>query len=130
MEREVFEKLVEEGIARIPEQFRKLIDNVAFFVEDEPSALVREKEGLGPHETLLGYYHGIPTDERGEGYGGLVMPDTIFIYQKPIEEEAGRDPERIREVVAETVWHEIGHHFGLDEHEVRAREHKKFPRTI
>lgn len=126
MNREAFEKLVQEGIARIPKEFRDRMDNVAFFVEDEPSAAVREKEGLGHGETLLGYYHGIPTDERGEGYGSLAMPDTIFIYQKPIEEEAGGNPERIREVVAETVWHEVGHHFGLDEHEVRERERKKF----
>ncbi len=129
MDREAFERLVEEGIERIPERFRNLIDNVAFFVEDEPNALVRQKEGLAEYETLLGYYHGIPTDERGEGYGGLVMPDTIFIYQKPIEAEAGGNRERIREIVAETVWHEIGHHFGLDEHEVRTRERKKFPRA-
>lgn len=126
MDRAAFEKLVEEGVARIPKKFRDLMDNVAFFVEDEPSIAVREKEGLGHGETLLGYYHGIPTSERGEGYGGLAMPDTIFIYQKPIEQEAGGDPDRIRDVVAETVWHEIGHHFGLDEHEVRARERKKF----
>jgi predicted Zn-dependent protease with MMP-like domain len=40
-------------------------------------------------------------------------------------EEAGGDPERIRTVIAETIWHEFAHYFGMDEHEVRRREEER-----
>src|SRR5581483_8829025 len=90
MTREEFERLIEEEFENaIPEKFRPHIKNVAFLVEDEPSAQVRKLEGLHEGETLLGYYHGVPYPERGDFYGmGTTMPDTITLYQKPIEDEA------------------------------------------
>ncbi len=120
----------------IPEKFRPHIKNVAFLVEDEPSPEVRKREGLTQEETLLGYYHGIPTPMRGDWYGmGTTMPDTITLYQKPIEEEASEVEhshflkkvrmsyeECVCKVIRETIWHEVAHHFGMDEHEVRHRE--------
>lgn len=126
MNRDVFERLVVEGFERIPKKFREKMKNVAVLVEDEPSKEIREREELGENETLLGYYHGIPITERGAFYGmGTVYPDTITIFQKPIEEMAEGDHERIREIVADTVWHEFAHHFGMDEPEVRRREQKR-----
>ena len=31
----------------------------------------------------------------------------------------------VAQVVAETIWHEFAHHFGMDEHEVRVREEER-----
>lgn len=123
--REEFEKLVEAGYAEIPEKFRSKVENLVFIVEDEPDEETRAREGLGEHETLFGLYTGIPVTARGDMYGGLVMPDTIHIYQKPMEEEAAGDPALLRTIVFDTVWHEVGHYLGLDEEEVRKREHQK-----
>ncbi len=53
------------------------------------------------------------------------MPDTITLYQVAIEEEAMGDPDRIRQVVADTIWHEFAHHFGLDEDAVERRERER-----
>lgn len=123
MEVEKFQEIVSEEFERLPEKFRKKVKNVALLIEDEPSQKVREEEGLSPGETLLGYYCGIPNTERGSLYGvGPTLPDTITIYRKVVEEtalETGRD---IREIVYETIWHEIAHYFGMDEREVMARE--------
>ena len=129
MNKDTFEKLVAEEFPNaIPEKFRGLIKNVAFLVEDVPSEEVRIKEHLHDDETLLGYYHGIPNTARGEGYGvGGVLPDTITLYQLPIEEEAnelGGGEAAVRKVIRETIWHEVAHHFGMDEHEVQERERK------
>jgi len=130
MERQAFEKLVADEFPNaIPEKFRSQITNVAFLVEDEPSAQVCREEGLGPNETLLGLYHGIPYTERGDYYGvGNILPDTITLYQWPIEDEAaqlGGGEANLRKIIRETIWHEVAHHFGMDEHEVREREEER-----
>ena len=118
----------------IPAKFGARIDNVALLVEDEPDEETRTREHLSEHETLLGLYHGIPAALRGESYGvGVTLPDTITLYRIPILEEADefmrekrfddfRDA--VEEALRETLWHEVGHYFGLHEHEVRAREKK------
>ena len=126
MQRKEFEQLVAEGYERLPEWVRGKISNVALLVEDEPSQEDREAEGLSDDETLLGLYKGIPLSARGEMYGvGMTMPDTITLYRLPIEEAALEDGKDVRDVIAETIWHEFAHHFGMDEHEVREREHKR-----
>ena len=123
MTRDDFEKLVAEGYEKLPQWVRGKIKNVALLVEDEPSQEDREAEGLGDDETLLGLYKGIPLSARGGEYGvGMTMPDTITLYQVPIEEAAEEDGLPVAQVIAETIWHEFAHHFGMDEHEVRVRE--------
>ncbi len=130
-----FQQLVLEGYERLPEWARAKVENVALLVEDEPSEEVRAQHNLAHDETLLGHYHGIPVTARGEEYGGMVMPDTITIYKEPIldaaEEEAGADASdeefdaHVKRIVYETVWHEYAHYLGMDEEEVRSREHKR-----
>lgn len=126
MHLEEFEKIVEEGFERLPEWVRQKIKNVALLIDDEPSDEVRKIEGLGEGETLLGYYQGIPLSERGELYGvGVTMPDTITLYRVPILHAAQEDGLDVRDVVADTIWHEFAHHFGIDEEGVRNLEHKR-----
>lgn len=128
-----FEQLIEEGYQKLPEWVRKKISNVAILVEDEPSEEDRRLQGLSDDETLLGLYKGVPLTERGDMYGvGMVLPDTITVYRLPTldmadeEMEAGASEEayreRVRQIVADTIWHEFAHHFGMDEHEVQERE--------
>lgn len=120
MTSEEFEKLAHEGFLLIPEKFRDRIRNVALLVEDEPSEEVCRQEGLGKDETLLGLYQGIPATARGDTYGvGPTFPDTITLFQQPIEEAAMEDKKDIRTVIAETIWHEYAHYFGMDEKEVQ-----------
>ncbi len=121
-----WDKCIEQGVAAIPERYREKIRNVAILLEDEPSEEVRKAEALSDGETLLGLYQGIPLPERGEGYGiGMTMPDTITLYRLPILDEAAETDGDVARVVRETVWHEFGHYFGLDELEVRRREDER-----
>lgn len=123
MNRFEFEKLVVEGYKSLPQWVRDKIKNVALLTEDEPSREQRKEQNLSDDETLLGLYVGIPLSERGSEYGvGAVLPDSIFLFKKPIEEAAEDDPEKIRDIVADTIWHEFAHHFGIDEEGVRERE--------
>jgi len=121
-----FEKLVAEGFQRLPVWVREKIKNVALLIEDEPSEEVRTREELGGGETLLGYYQGIPLSERGAHYGeGIVMPDTITLYRLPILEAAQEDNLDVRDVVADTIWHEFAHHFGISEGGVHVLEKER-----
>jgi predicted Zn-dependent protease with MMP-like domain len=136
MRPEEFEQLVSDGYDQLPEWVRKKISNVAILVEDEPSNEDREAQGLSEHETLLGLYKGIPLSARGETYGvGMTLPDTITIYMLPTLEMADEectpgatDDEfraHVRKIVADTIWHEFAHHFGMDEAAVHSREEKR-----
>lgn len=121
--RSAFEKLVAEAMDAIPEEFAKKLRNVAIVVEDEPTATQKRKLRLHRGHTLFGLYEGIPQAARGAGYT-MVLPDKITIFQRPIE-EAVRHESEIRAIVRDTVWHEIAHHFGMDEQRVRLAEKRR-----
>lgn len=130
MSPEAFAEVAREEFAQVPLRFAKRIRNVALLLEEEPSPETRREEGLGPSETLLGLYQGVPATERGDLYSG-VLPDTITLYRLPLisegeallaEGRAASRAEAIRLAVRETLWHEIGHYFGLSEGAVDARE--------
>ncbi len=123
LEREEFEKIVEKGMKAIPEKFLRKLSNVAIVVEDEPTAGQKKKLNIHPNWTLFGLYEGVPKTKRGAGYFG-VLPDKITIFQKPIENEAAGEKD-IEEMVKNTVWHEIAHHFGMDEARVQRAEAKR-----
>lgn len=114
MRRWHFDKLVAEALDGLPRRFRRLLRNIAVVVESEPSQELLEEMGLWPHRTLLGLYQGVPLPRRGRLSYGNVLPDRIVIFQKPIEAMC-RTPEEIKAAVKDTVKHEIGHYFGLDD---------------
>lgn len=131
---EEFARIVGVAWDHVPAEYRERIQNVALLIEDEPSEEVRAVEGLEGDDTLLGLYQGIPLTARGEGYGtGATMPDTITVYRAPTLHEAedliaegypGTFPEAVAQVVRDTLWHELGHYFGWDEHAIHARENE------
>jgi predicted Zn-dependent protease with MMP-like domain len=115
-----FEELVQEALASIPGTFRRRFDNLAIIVEDEPSAELLASMDIEPPDTLLGLYHGTPLTSRSWDYGNT-LPDTISIYQRPIEDACDTD-EEIVDTIAETLIHEVGHYFGMSEEEIEAIE--------
>lgn len=124
MDSREFEKVVADvGYSCVPEPFRSKIRNVALVIEDDVPDELADELGLDDDETLLGFYHGVPQTARGDAYGiGITLPDTISLFRLPILDEAEETGKSVRRVVEETIWHEVGHHFGLDEDEVMRRE--------
>lgn len=118
---------VEEAWLEIPAALRRRIENVAIVVEDEPSADDLRRARCPRGSTLLGFYHGVPLTDRTSSYG-MVLPDKISIYRGPIERMA-RSEREARRIVKETLWHEVGHYFGLDERRVRQAELRWRKRT-
>jgi len=67
-----------------------------------------------------------PQTKRGRHYG-MVVPDKITIFQKPIEAKA-RSDKQIEAEIQRVVRHEIAHHFGTDEETLRRLEGGKLRR--
>jgi predicted Zn-dependent protease with MMP-like domain len=116
--RKSFERLVQQALEDLPEEFAARLENVAVVVEEEPDAKVLEDMGLDPEEEadeLFGLYLGTPLIERDSGYADV--PDRIAIYMGPILRSCRSAREVVREI-RNTVIHEIGHHFGLSDEEM------------
>ena len=114
MEREEFENLINQAVAALPESIRQKLNNVDIVLE----------EGDSPNNSLFGLYHGISQLQRGSSYGmGPTMPDKITIWKGTIEKFAGGD-QYLPSLVRRVVWHEIGHHFGFKEDQIRKLEEK------
>ena len=113
MTRIEFEDLVESALKKLPRPFRQKLKNIAVVVEDWADDETLEDVGIEPPDTLYGLYRGVDLTRRDSSYGN-VLPDTIHIYQGPIEEDC-TDPEEMAELVRDVVVHEVGHYFGLDD---------------
>lgn len=122
MTRDAFERLVAEAVRLIPQRFRREMQNLALVVEDEPDAALLADMGIEPPDSLYGLYHGTPLPDR-QWADGNRLPDRITIYQRPIEQDA-EDDEDARDMIAETLIHEVGHYFGLSEEEIEEIEER------
>jgi predicted Zn-dependent protease with MMP-like domain len=111
--RKEFERLVERALRKLPRRFRARLENIAVVVEDWADEETLDEMGIEPPDTLYGLYRGTDLTRRDLQYGG-VLPDVIAIYQGPIQEDCETIAE-MEELVRDTVAHEVGHYFGLDD---------------
>ncbi len=116
--RQTFEDLIIEALTDLPTYFQEQLQNIEVLADTWPGPNDLRSVGLDRGHLLLGLYRGIPLTERTSGYH-LVAPDTITLYQGPIELVSGGDLERIRSQVRHTVIHEIAHHFGISDDRLR-----------
>lgn len=111
-----FEQLVVEVLDSLPAEFARYLENVEVIVERRPTREHRRMLGLKPWQTAYGCYEGVPLTERS--VYGLHPPDTITIFQEPLERDfPGRA--RLQEEVRRTVLHEIAHVFGISDERLR-----------
>jgi predicted Zn-dependent protease with MMP-like domain len=118
LDREAFEELVRKALDELPDELATQVENVAVVVADEPDPEDLRALGLDAVEhadELFGLYVGTPLIDRETSYSGL--PDRIYIYMGPIL-RACRSPAEVVREVRDTVVHELGHHFGLDDEEM------------
>lgn len=111
-----FKLLVEDALSSVPSEFHEKMANLVILVESEPGEEVLRRVGVKEGYTLLGLYQGVPL--TAQGHARPMLPESITIYQRPIEDYCLGDPERIRKQVRSTVLHEIAHHFGMDHEEM------------
>ena len=110
-------QLVANAIDALPTAFRDKLDNVEIVVEDWPNQKVLKRAGVRHPAGLLGFYQGVPQTRRTHSYG-LVLPDKISLFQRPIELRCSTQNE-IVQTIAHVLRHEIAHHFGIDDQRLR-----------
>lgn len=113
MTRAEFESFVEQALKTLPRRFRTKMKNIAVVVEDWADPETLEEMGVEPPDTLYGLYRGVNLPHRDSSYGN-VLPDTITLYQGPIEEDS-EGAEEMADLIRDVVIHEVGHYFGLDD---------------
>jgi predicted Zn-dependent protease with MMP-like domain len=123
MDRERFERLVAEAVRELPEEFQERLENIDVVVEEWPAPHQLSRAAIRQGQTLLGLYEGVPLTRRSSHYG-MVPPDKITIFQKPIERQCRSDDE-ITSEVQRVVRHEIAHHFGISDARLSEIEKRK-----
>ncbi|HOG17184.1 MAG TPA: metallopeptidase family protein [Syntrophales bacterium] len=108
-----FDRAVDRAVRRIPAEIRSQLENVVITVRKRPTRDMLEDTGIPPGETLLGLYQGAALTERSF-FAPVEYPDTIFIFQEPLEEMCGTLEELEREIEI-TVVHEVAHFLGIEE---------------
>ena len=124
MEIEEFEQMVSRAVDDLPEEFASMMDNVDVVVQDWPTRDQMRHAGVRKGNILLGLYEGIPLTHRGSGYG-MVLPDKITIFQKPVEARCEQLKLDITREIASVVKHEIAHHFGISDERLEEIEEEK-----
>ena len=117
MDREAFENLVKNAVADLPPEFLRRLDNVEIVVEDLPNNRQLRRAGIRRSYQLLGLYEGVPQSKRGSRYS-MVLPDKITIFRRPIEAVC-RDTAEVVSKVQAVVKHEIAHHFGISDAQLK-----------
>ncbi len=117
MERRAFERLVAEALSELPKVFQEKLNNVQVVVESWPDQETMRRARIRHRADLLGFYHGVPQTKRDHRYG-LVLPDKISIYQRPIELRC-HTVEQVRNLIQRVLRHEIAHHFGVNDERLR-----------
>lgn len=119
--RKHFEALARKALEELPEEFRRLMRNVAIVVEDFPSKEDAREAGI-PREELLGLFAGVAHAGQDLFFDlPPPLPDRIVLYQRNIEALCSSEEELVEEIRL-TLLHEVGHYFGLSEEELEQYE--------
>lgn len=119
---EAFLAAAEAALAALPDWVTGTFENIAFIVEDLPSADTLAKMHISSPYGLLGLYAGTPISGRGAGYGYGNLPDVIHLYRQPILAYAAEQKMDWRRCVQHVVVHEVGHYLGLSDAQMMAIE--------
>lgn len=112
---EDFESAVRDALDEVPSELLGMLDNVAFFIEDEPGPEYAQPDFSSEENAqLLGIYVGTPLTERDGGWAAGALPDRIVLFRGPLSRMCA-DLDELREEIAITIVHEAGHHVGIDE---------------
>lgn len=114
-----FANLITEAHDSLPGEHASNLKNVAIVWQAEPTPEQRVQLELRNDQSLLGLYEGVPLSRR-QGQTGY-MPDKITLFKGPLERHSSTLT-ALKEEIRHTLWHEIGHYYGLDHDRIRELE--------
>jgi predicted Zn-dependent protease with MMP-like domain len=106
------------AIKKLPKDLRDKMVNVSILVQDEPDAY-QQKNHDAEHGLILGLYEGIPNPGKAFFYN-FCLPDKITLFRNNILKIAAWKQKNLSDLIAEVVYHEIGHHFGFNEEDLES----------
>jgi predicted Zn-dependent protease with MMP-like domain len=112
-----FAQLVERALSEVPPQFAAALEEVPVEIHQRATPEQRQKVGLADRGLLLGLYQGAPLTRRS--VEAPAISPVIYIFQQDIELASNSEQDLVNRVRT-TVLHEIGHHFGLNEDDLRS----------
>jgi predicted Zn-dependent protease with MMP-like domain len=112
-----FEELVRQALDTLPAKYQRLLKNIAVVVEEQAGREVLEEMEIQSPQELFGLYTGTAISRESFFDSGLQLPARVVIYRGPILQACETRQDVIDEV-RDTVVHEIGHHFGLEDEEM------------
>ena len=115
------ERLAEEAIARMPEEFRRHLEGVVLRVEDFADDEVLDQLGIEDPFELTGLYTGRPIGQQSSMLSGE-LPAMIHLYRRPLLDEWVETGVSLEDLITHVIVHEAGHHFGFSDAEMHAIE--------
>ncbi len=117
-----FEEIAARAFTELPEQFRKLCDGVLLRVVDFPDQDVIDEMELQSPFDILGLFTGIGMAADGAVPETGRMPNSVLLFRRPILDYWAEHDETLGAIVTHVLVHEIGHHFGLSDADMKAIE--------
>ena len=114
---EAFADAVSEALDSLPDDFRPYMEDLVVDIEDSPDDQTLADLNMKDRRSLLGLYRGVPLTNRSVGQM-LRMPERIVLYQRNLERIC-RTRDQVVNQIRRTVLHEVGHHFGMGEAQLR-----------
>jgi acetylglutamate kinase len=112
--------MAERALAAIPPRLARHIAGTGITVEEMPDDETLDELGIESAWDLTGLYRGIPLTQRSVSDVAR-QPDLIFLYRQPILLEWVETGEDLFRLVRNVVVHEIAHHFGFSDRDIRGR---------
>lgn len=122
-ERALFDRLLEEVLAELPDEYHEMLEEVPLVVDDEPSVELQKE--------MKAYAEGEPSDICGVHSGPSIssaarneLPTAgalIQLFRGPLLRLADAREKRLRKEIRITLLHELGHYFDFSEEELAER---------
>ena len=115
------EALARRALNALPSPFSDSIGDIVLAVEEFADDATLDALGIDDPFALSGVYEGVPLPERSVEQSGT-LPERVRLFRRPLLEEWASGENRLEQLVAHVLIHEIGHHFGLSDHDMHALE--------
>ena len=115
------EAMAHDIFGGLPATFRALCEGVILRVDDFPAEDVLDELNADSEFDLLGLFQGVGLPFRSQ-QDVAQLPNMIWLYRRPILDYWAEHDETLGQIVRHVLIHEIGHHFGLSDHDMATIE--------